>query len=35
MQLGLIGLGRMGSNIVRRVMRAGHEFGGHREISQR
>jgi 6-phosphogluconate dehydrogenase (decarboxylating) len=24
MQLGLIGLGRMGSNIVRRVVRAGH-----------
>jgi hypothetical protein len=25
MQLGMIGLGRMGANIVRRVMRKGHE----------
>jgi 6-phosphogluconate dehydrogenase len=25
MQLGMVGLGRMGSNIVRRLMRAGHE----------
>src|SRR5919206_1772975 len=25
MQLGMIGLGRMGANIVRRVMRGGHE----------
>src|SRR5690625_7340591 len=25
MQLGMIGLGRMGANLVRRVMRAGHE----------
>ena len=25
MQLGMIGLGRMGSNMVRRLMRAGHE----------
>ena len=25
MQLGMIGLGRMGANIVRRLMRAGHE----------
>ena len=25
MQLGMIGLGRMGSNLVRRCMRAGHE----------
>ncbi len=24
MQLGVIGLGRMGGNIVRRLMRAGH-----------
>ena len=24
MQLGMIGLGRMGANIVRRLMRAGH-----------
>ena len=24
MQLGMIGLGRMGSNMVRRLMRAGH-----------
>jgi 6-phosphogluconate dehydrogenase len=26
MQLGMIGLGRMGANLVRRAMRAGHEF---------
>ncbi len=25
MQLGMIGLGRMGSNMVRRLLRAGHE----------
>src|SRR5947199_7069561 len=25
MQLGMVGLGRMGSNMVRRLMRAGHE----------
>ena len=25
MQLGMIGLGRMGSNMVRRLMKAGHE----------
>src|SRR5579884_2029000 len=25
MQLGMIGLGRMGANIVRRLMRAGHD----------
>ncbi|MBV9139412.1 MAG: NAD(P)-binding domain-containing protein, partial [Pseudonocardiales bacterium] len=25
MQLGMVGLGRMGANIVRRVMRKGHE----------
>ncbi len=25
MQLGMIGLGRMGANLVRRAMRAGHE----------
>ncbi|HWU26854.1 MAG TPA: NAD(P)-binding domain-containing protein, partial [Rhizomicrobium sp.] len=25
MQIGLIGLGRMGSNIVRRLMRRGHQ----------
>ena len=25
MQLGMIGLGRMGANMVQRVMRAGHE----------
>jgi 6-phosphogluconate dehydrogenase len=25
MQLGMIGLGRMGSNLVRRLMRDGHE----------
>src|SRR5215467_10815867 len=25
MQLGMIGLGRMGSNIVKRLLRAGHE----------
>src|SRR5512136_802273 len=26
MQIGMIGLGRMGGNMVRRLMRAGHEF---------
>ena len=25
MQLGMVGLGRMGSNMVRRLMRSGHE----------
>ncbi len=25
MQLGMVGLGRMGGNIVRRLMRAGHQ----------
>ena len=25
MQLGVVGLGRMGGNIVRRLMRAGHD----------
>ncbi|MGE5206060.1 MAG: NAD(P)-binding domain-containing protein, partial [Chlamydiota bacterium] len=25
MQLGMIGLGRMGSNMVRRLMKGGHE----------
>ncbi|MEO8036772.1 MAG: NAD(P)-binding domain-containing protein, partial [Acidobacteriota bacterium] len=25
MKLGMIGLGRMGSNMVRRLLRAGHE----------
>ena len=25
MQIGMIGLGRMGSNMVRRLMRAGHD----------
>ena len=25
MQLGMVGLGRMGANLVRRLMRAGHE----------
>ena len=25
MQLGMIGLGRMGANMVKRLMRAGHE----------
>jgi len=29
MQLGIIGLGRMGANIGRRVMRAGHEVVGY------
>lgn len=40
MQLGMIGLGRMGANMVRRVGKAGHQcvvydslpaFGGHHE----
>src|SRR3979490_353006 len=29
MQLGMIGLGRMGGNIVRRLMRAGHHCVGY------
>ena len=29
MQLGIIGLGRMGANIARRLMRAGHECVVH------
>src|SRR5215211_7730654 len=29
MQLGVVGLGRMGGNIVRRVMRAGHDCVVH------
>ncbi len=28
MQLGMIGLGRMGANMVRRLMRAGHDCVG-------
>jgi 6-phosphogluconate dehydrogenase len=28
MQLGMIGLGRMGGNIVRRLMKHGHSTGG-------
>jgi 6-phosphogluconate dehydrogenase (decarboxylating) len=28
MQLGMIGLGRIGGNMVRRLMRAGHECVG-------
>ena len=32
MQIGMIGLGRMGGNIVRRLMRGGRfAFGGHVE----
>ena len=30
MQLGMIGLGRMGANMVRRLMRGGHEVRGFR-----
>ncbi|MEO1873000.1 MAG: NAD(P)-binding domain-containing protein, partial [Cobetia sp.] len=29
MQLGIIGLGRMGGNIARRLMRNGHEVVAH------
>ena len=29
MQLGMIGLGRMGANMVRRLMRGGHECVVH------
>ena len=36
MQLGMIGPGRMGGNIVHRLMHKGHdlrhEFGGHVEV---
>ena len=28
MQLGMIGLGRMGANMVERLMKAGHELRG-------
>ena len=31
MQLGMIGLGRMGGNMVRRLMRAGHECAKNRQ----
>jgi 6-phosphogluconate dehydrogenase len=34
MQLGLIGLGRMGGNIVRRLVRAGHECVAHDRDAQ-
>jgi 6-phosphogluconate dehydrogenase len=37
MQLGMIGLGRMGANMVRRLMKAGHEcvvYDVHREAAQ-
>jgi 6-phosphogluconate dehydrogenase len=26
MELGMLGLGRMGTNMVRRLMRAGHQY---------
>ncbi|HEV3505586.1 MAG TPA: NAD(P)-binding domain-containing protein, partial [Actinomycetes bacterium] len=29
MQLGMIGLGRMGANLVRRLLRAGHQCVVH------
>jgi 6-phosphogluconate dehydrogenase (decarboxylating) len=31
MQLGMLGLCRMGANLTRRLMRGGSEFGGHVE----
>src|SRR5713226_4798199 len=37
MQIGMIGLGRMGANMVRRLMKAGHEcvvYNRHREAAQ-
>src|SRR5260370_17007671 len=37
MQIGMIGLGRMGANMVRRLMKAGHEcvvYDVHREAAQ-
>jgi len=29
MQLGIVGLGRMGGNMARRLMRGGHEIVGY------
>ena len=34
MQLGMIGLGRMGANMVRRLLRAGHAVRGLRRLAQ-
>ena len=34
MQLGMIGLGRMGANMVRRLLRAGHECVVHDRSQQ-
>jgi 6-phosphogluconate dehydrogenase len=34
MQLGMIGLGRMGGNIVRRLMRAGHHCVVYEALSR-
>ena len=35
MQIGMIGLGRMGGNMARRLIRAGHEVVAfHRDASQ-
>ncbi len=31
MQLGMIGLGRMGANMVKRLLRSGHEIVAYRE----
>ena len=30
MRLGMVGLGRMGANMTRRLMRGGHELRSHR-----
>jgi len=35
MQLGMVGLGRNGANMVRRLMKAGHEMRGLRCVSPR
>ncbi len=29
MEIGFVGLGRMGGNMVTRLTRGGHAFGGH------
>ena len=34
MQLGMVGLGRMGANMVRRLMKAGHDCVGVRRVPE-
>ena len=35
MQLGMVGLGRMGANMVRRLMKAGHECVAYDSVGRR